>query len=110
MLGETASASSTSTPGAPRCDIDADAVRAARSDLCQLADRVLEPAPTQPRITATDPDVVEVQQGFDDAESRGPRNNPEYEGNIAEPIAARRDGARHRWCSYATTRGSRPRR
>jgi hypothetical protein len=83
MLGETASASSTSIPGVPRCDIDADAVRAARSDLCQLADRVLEPAPTQTRITATDPDhvalVVEVQQGFDDAESRGPRNNPECE-------------------------------
>jgi hypothetical protein len=32
----------------------------------------------------TDPDrvalvVVEVQQGFDDAESCGPRNNPEWE-------------------------------
>jgi predicted amidohydrolase len=36
-------------PGVLRCDIDVDAVRAARSDFCQLADRVLEPAPTQPR-------------------------------------------------------------
>jgi hypothetical protein len=111
MLGETASASSTSIPGVPRCDIDVDAVRAARSDFCQLADRVLEPAPTQPRITVTDVDhvalvVVEVQQGFDDAESWGPRNNPERESNIAELIAAWRDGARDRWCSYATTRGS----
>jgi hypothetical protein len=27
--------------------------------------------------------VVEVQQGFDDAESWGPRNKPECESNIA---------------------------
>jgi nicotinamidase-related amidase len=38
--------------------------------------------------------VVEVQQGFDDAESWGRRNNPECESNIAELIAAWRDGAR----------------
>ena len=37
--------------------------------------------------------VVEVQQGFD-AESWGPRNNPECESNIAELIAAWRDAAR----------------
>jgi nicotinamidase-related amidase len=47
----------------------------------------------------TDPDhvalvVVEVQQGFDDAESWGPRNNPECESDIAELIAAWRDAAR----------------
>jgi predicted amidohydrolase len=29
-------------PGVLRCDIDVDAVRAARSDFCQLADRVLD--------------------------------------------------------------------
>jgi predicted amidohydrolase len=29
-------------PGVPRCDIDVDAVRAARSDFWQLADRVLD--------------------------------------------------------------------
>jgi predicted amidohydrolase len=28
-------------PGVLRCDIDVDAVRAARSDFCQLADRIL---------------------------------------------------------------------
>jgi len=38
--------------------------------------------------------VVEVQQGFDDAESWGPRKHPECESNIAEPIAAWRDAAR----------------
>jgi hypothetical protein len=35
-------------PGMPRCDIVVDAGRAARSDFCQLADRVLdlpEPSP-----------------------------------------------------------------
>ena len=35
-------------PGVPRCDIDVDAVRAARSDLCQLADRVLDLPPPSP--------------------------------------------------------------
>jgi nicotinamidase-related amidase len=38
--------------------------------------------------------VVDVQQGFDDAASWGPRNNPECESNIAELIAAWRDAGR----------------
>lgn len=38
--------------------------------------------------------VVELQQGFDDPESWGPRNKPECESNIAELIAAWRDAAR----------------
>jgi predicted amidohydrolase len=33
-------------PGVLRCDIDVDAVRAARSDFCQLADRVLDLPPS----------------------------------------------------------------
>ena len=42
-----------------RCDIDVDAVRAARSDFCQLADRVLGLPPPSPalNITSVDPPI-----------------------------------------------------
>ena len=81
-----------------RCDIDVDAVRAARSDSAS-SPTAYSTCPNPAPHHVTDMDhvalvvVVEVQQGFDDAESWGPRNNPECESNIAELIAAWRCGA-----------------
>jgi predicted amidohydrolase len=42
MLGENRLGELDEHPGVLRCDIDLDAGRAARSDFCQLADRVLD--------------------------------------------------------------------